>query len=105
MNCTHQEPIAVIRNDQPPPPVPSAPPAPKKINVAVLLILATVFITTPLLVFAAFYFWLEQTSFASVDELKPAELESVQVRMYNLVRGPQNRPDPLPVESLPPDEN
>lgn len=92
----------MIRNDPPPPP---APPAPKKINVAVLLILAAVFITVPLLVFAAFFLWLEQTSFASVDELKSAELESVQVRMYNLVRGPQNRPDPLPDEKLSADEN
>jgi len=94
----------VIRND-PPPPAPSAPPAPKKINVAVLLILAAVFITVPLLVFLAFMMWLEQTAFASVDELKPAELESVRVQMLNLVRGPQNRPDPPLSPDYPPDEN
>lgn len=93
----------MIRNDQPPP-APS-PPAKKKINVAVLLITAAVFVTVPLLIFAAFFLWLERTSFASVDELKPAELESVQLRLINLVRGPQNRPDPGPDENLPPDEN
>jgi hypothetical protein len=92
----------VTRND--PPPAPS-PPAPKKINVAVLLILAAVFVTVPLLVFAAIFLWLEQSSFASVDEIKPAELEGVRVQMLNLVRGPQNRPDPAPGENLSPDEN
>lgn len=92
----------MTRND----PSPAArPPAPKKINVAVLFILAAFFITVPLLVFAALFLWLEQTSFASVDEIKTAELESVRVQMLNLVRGPQNRPDPLPGESVSPDEN
>ncbi len=92
----------MTRND--PPPAPS-PPTPKKINVAVLLILAAVFVTVPLLVFAAMFLWLEQSSFASVDELKPAELEGVRLQMLNLVRGPQNRPDPLPGETLSADEN
>jgi hypothetical protein len=92
----------MTRND--PPPVPS-PPTPKKINVAVLLILAAVFVTVPLLIFAGLFLWLEQSSFASVDEIKPAELDGVRVQMLNLVRGPQNRPDPAADESLSPDEN
>ena len=90
------------RND--PPPVPS-PPAPKKVNVAVLLILAAIFVTVPLLVFAALFLWLNQTSFASVEELKPNELEGIRLQMLNLVRGPQNRPEPSPDESLGADEN
>lgn len=82
----------MIRNDQLPPTPPAAP-APKKVNVAVMLILTAVFVTVPLLVFAAFYLWLNQTSFASVDEVNPAELEGVRVQLLNLPRGPQNRPD------------
>lgn len=93
----------MIRNDQPKPT--PTPPAPRKVNVAVLFIVAGVFITVPLLVFAALYLWLNQTSFASVDEVKPAELESVQLQLLNLPRGPQNRPDPAPGEKLPDDEN
>ncbi len=92
----------MTRND--PPPAPS-PPTPKKINVAVLLILAAVFVTVPLLVFAALFLWLEQSSFASVDEIKPAELDGVRLQMLNLVRGPQNRPDPAADENLSADEN
>lgn len=95
----------MIRNDPPPPPAQPSPPAPKKINAAVLLILASVFITIPLLVFAAFFLWMEQSAFASVDELKPAELESVRVQMLNLVRGPQNRPDPPVSPEVSADEN
>src|SRR5262245_49334170 len=103
MNGARPETPDVIRNDQPKPT--PTPPAPKKVNVAVLLIVAGVFITVPLLVFAALYLWLNQTSFASVDEVKPAELESVQLQLLNLPRGPQNRPDPTPGEKLPDDEN
>jgi len=92
----------MTRND--PPPVPS-PPAPKKVNVAVLLILAAIFVTVPLLVFAALYMWLNQTSFASVDELNATELDVIELEMRNLVRGPQNRPEPSPDERLAADEN
>jgi hypothetical protein len=93
----------VTRND-PPKPTPTLP-AHRKVNTAVLLITAAVFVTVPLLAFAALYLWLNQTSFASVDEVKPAELESVQLQLLNLPRGPQNRPDPAPGERLADEEN
>jgi hypothetical protein len=73
--------------------------------VAVLLILAAVFVTVPLLVAAAMILWLQRTSFASVDELKAEELETVQIQMRNLVRGPQNRPEPPILPAVKPDEN
>jgi hypothetical protein len=63
------------------------------VNVAVLLIVAAIFISVPLLVFAAFMLWMEQSAFAAVDEVKASELEGVRVQLLNLPRGPQNRPD------------
>lgn len=92
----------MIRNDPPPPP--PSPPA-KRVNVAVLLILAAVFVSVPLLAFLAILMWLNQTSFASVDEIDPGELATMQVQLLNLPRGPQNRPDPPEGETLPADEN
>lgn len=94
----------MILNDQTPPQPPAAP-APKKVNAAVLLITAAATVTVALLIAAGIILWLNQTSFESVDEIKPEELESVRIHMLNLVRGPQNRPDPPLVPDVPPDEN
>lgn len=91
-------------NDQPVPPPPAAP-TPKKVNAAVLFISAAVIVTVPLLAFLAIYMWLNQTWFSSIDEVEPAKLESVQVRMLNLIRGPQNRPGPPLLPDVPPEEN
>ena len=90
------------RNDHPNPPA-AAPP--KKLNVAVLLIVASVFVTVPVLLFALVYMWLTQSAFNSVDELKADELDEIRVEMKNLPRGPQNRPDPIGDEKLRADEN
>jgi hypothetical protein len=88
------------------PPVPSPADAPpKKLNLAVLLILAAVFVTVPVCLFALVYFWLTQSAFNSIDELKADDLQEIEIRLVNLPRGPQNRPDPSPDERLKAGEN
>jgi hypothetical protein len=82
-----------------------AQPQPKKINLAVLLIVASVFITVPVCIFALGYLWLTQSSFNSVNEIKADEVDEIKVQMLNLRRGPQNRPDPITDEKLRSDEN
>jgi hypothetical protein len=82
-----------------------AQPQPKKINLAVLLIVAAVFITTPVCIFALGYLWLTQSSFNSVNEIKADEVDEIKIQMLNLRRGPQNRPDPIADENLKPEEN
>jgi hypothetical protein len=84
---------------------PSPAPPPKKLNLAVLLILASVFVTVPVCLFALVFFWLTQSAFSSVDELKADELDEIEIRLVNLPRGPQNRPDPLGDDKLRADEN
>lgn len=91
-------------SDLSPPPSPAEAP-PKKLNVAVLLILAAVFITVPVCLFALMYFWLTQSAFNSVDELKADDLQEIEIRLVNLPRGPHNRPDPSPDERIKADEN
>ena len=59
----------------------------------------------PVCTFALFYFWLTQSAFNSVEELKADELEEIRIDIKNLPRGPQNRPDPLEGEMLSPEEN
>lgn len=76
--------------DQPSPP---ALPSRKKINPAVLLVVAAVIVTLPLLAFAGIFLLVNRTSFDSVDELDAKQLESVRVQLLNLPRGAQNRPD------------
>lgn len=90
----------MTRNDDPPTPT-----APKKMNVAVLLIVASVFITVPVLVFAFVYLWLTASAFNTVEEVKADELDEVRIEMKNLPRGSQNRPDPLGDDKVRPDEN
>lgn len=92
----------MIRNDQIPPPQPAAP-ARKKINVAVLLVVAAAFITVPLLVFLAFMLWMDQSAFGTVDDVKTSELEGVRVQLLNLPRGRQNRPDTIKEDGPPAD--
>jgi hypothetical protein len=77
----------------------------KKINAAVLLILAAVFITIPICLFALLFMWLSQSSFQSIEELNADELAEIRIELKNLPRGPQNRPDPTTEEKLRPDEN
>lgn len=91
-------------NDLPDPP-PAQPAPSKKLNVAVLLIVASVFVTVPVCLFALLYFWLTQSAFNSVDELKADDLDEIKIQMLNLPRGPQNRPDPVTEEKIKPDEN
>lgn len=92
-------------NDYPDPQPVSPPSQPKKINLAVLLIVAAVFITTPVCIFALGYLWLTQSSFNSVNEIKADEVDEIKIQMLNLRRGPQNRPDPIADENLKPEEN
>jgi len=68
-------------------------PSPKKLNVAVLLILAAVLVTVPLLVFLGVFLWLDQTSFTSVDELKVEELDTIRIELKNLASRSMDRPD------------
>lgn len=84
---------------------PSVPAQTKKINPAVLIIVSAIFVTVPLCLFALVYFWLTQSAFNSVNELKAEELDEIKIQMLNLRRGPQNRPDPLGEETLRADEN
>jgi hypothetical protein len=87
-----------------PEPLPAQKPAPK-VNVAVMLILASVFITLPVCLFALIFFWLNQSSFNSVNEIRAEELSEIKIQMLNLRRGPQNRPDPIGEDTIKPDEN
>ncbi len=77
----------------------------KKINAAVLLIVASVFITVPLLIFMGLFFWLNQSAFDRIEDIPVKELAEVRLELKNLPRGPQNRPDPLGEETLAPEEN
>jgi hypothetical protein len=65
----------------------------KKINVAVLLIVASVMITVPLLVALGVILWLDQTSFTSVDELKVQDLDTIRIELKNLASRSIDRPD------------
>ncbi len=65
----------------------------KKINVAVLIIMAAVLITVPLLVALGVILWLNQTSFTSVDELKVEELDTIRIELKNLASREIDRPD------------
>ena len=65
----------------------------KKINVAVLLIVAAVLVTVPLLVAVGVILWLDQSSFTSVDELKTEELDTIRIELKNLASRNIDRPD------------
>jgi len=66
---------------------------PRKVNAAVLLILATVLITLPILLFLGVFLWLNQNAFTAVDEIVPAELDSVRIELKNLASRTVDRPD------------
>jgi hypothetical protein len=77
----------------------------RKINAAVLLIVAAVFVTIPLLIFLGLFLWLNQSAFDRIEDIPVKELAEIRLELKNLPRGADNRPDPLDEETLPPDQN